>query len=135
MTEICCFAAIPDFIVTHQRWCRMKKIQEFQAQQIVFLQSENIRLYTEVIQVIESRQMCWVRPLILADLTALPPLVTDMRETSDLFWSIFLFQPAFDTEVINLLSQVIRKDGKSETDLNAKEQLHSFLRLICQKEV
>jgi hypothetical protein len=113
----------------------MEKKQEFKAQQIVFLEYQNIRLYSEVIQVVESRQICWVRPLMLADFTKEPPKITDMGETSDLFWSMFLFQAAFDTEVITLLSQVLAKEDKSATASNAKEQLHCFLRLLCHEKI
>ncbi len=112
----------------------MGKKQEFKVQQVVFLEYQNIRLYTEIIQVVESRQICWVRPLMLADFTTEPPKITDMGETSDLFWSMSLFQPALDTEVITLLSQVWAKKDKSETSSNAKEQLHDFLRLLCHEK-
>jgi hypothetical protein len=106
--------------------------QNFQPQQIVFLEHGERRLYTEVIQVVVSRQLCWVRPLFMATIIQEPPLVTDLRDGSDLLWPVNLFQPALDTEVIGLLSQVLAKEPKSEPDLIAKKQLHQFIHELWQ---
>ncbi|WP_416665793.1 hypothetical protein [Egbenema bharatensis] len=42
---------------------------DFRSGQILYLEHRNTRLYAEVIQVIEERGMCWVRPIAL---TAIP---------------------------------------------------------------
>ena len=64
---------------------------EFQAGQILSLEHGDMKLYAEVIQVVVSRQLCWVRPLVLVNFTQEPPLITDLRDTSDLLWSVNLF--------------------------------------------
>lgn len=108
-------------------------INLFQPGQIVSLEHDTKRLYAEVIQVVVSRQLCWVRPLLLVvAFIEEPPLITDLRDASDLLWSINLFKPALDTEVITLLSQIFAKEPKHELDFDAKQQLNQFLHQIWQ---
>jgi hypothetical protein len=104
----------------------------FQPGQIVSLEHGDRNLYAEVIQVVVSRQLCWVRPLLLVTFTQEPPLITDLRDASDLFWPVNLFRPALDTEVITLLSQVLIKDAKAEPDFFAQQQLHQFVHQLWQ---
>ncbi|MBW4615002.1 MAG: hypothetical protein KME21_17350 [Desmonostoc vinosum HA7617-LM4] len=105
---------------------------DFQPGQIVSLEHGDKYLYAEVIQIIVSRQVCWVRPLLLATYTKEPPLITDLRDASDLLWPINLFRPALDTEVITLFSQVLAKEPKNEPDSDAKQQLHQFIHQMWQ---
>ena len=105
---------------------------EFQPGQIVSLEHGDKNLYAEVIEVVVSRQLCWVRPLLLANHTQEPPLITDLRDASDLLWPIQLFRSALDTEVITLLSQVLVKEPKGEPDLVAKQELHQFIQQMWQ---
>ncbi|MEA5506173.1 hypothetical protein VB735_24260 [Halotia wernerae UHCC 0503] len=105
---------------------------DFQPGQIVSLGYGDRNLYAEVIQVVVSRQLCWVRPLLLVTYTQELPLVTDLRDASDLLWPDKLFRPALDTEVITLLSQVLAKDPKAETDSTAKQQLNQFIYQLWQ---
>ncbi|AFY43296.1 hypothetical protein Nos7107_2696 [Nostoc sp. PCC 7107] len=105
---------------------------EFQPGQIVSLEYGDNNLYAEVIEVVISRQLCWVRPLFLANHTQELPTITDLRDASDLLWPIQLFRPALDTEVITLLSQVLVKEPKGEPDLIAKQQFHQFIQQIWQ---
>jgi hypothetical protein len=107
----------------------------FQPGQIVFLEHGNAKLYAEVIQVVTSRQLCWVRPLLLVTLTHEDSRITDLRDTSDLLWSMSFFQPALDVEVIGLLSQVVGKEPKPGHDTIAKQQLNQFLHQIWRKEL
>jgi hypothetical protein len=107
-------------------------INQFQPGQIVSLEHDTKRLYAEVIQVVVSRQLCWVRPLLLVAFIEEPPIITDLRDASDLLWSINLFQPALDTEVITLLSEIFAKEPKHELDSDAKEQLNQFLHFFWQ---
>ena len=102
----------------------------FQPGQIVCLEHGTITLYAEVIQIVVSRQLCWVRPLVLVNFTQEPPLITDLRDASDLFWSINLFRQALDTEAIGLLSQVFATSTKQESDKQAKQQLSQFLHQV-----
>lgn len=104
----------------------------FQPGQIVSLAHGDRNLYAEVIQVVVSRQLCWVRPLLLVAFTHEPPLVNDLRDASDLFWPVHLFRPALDTEVITLLSQVLAKEPKAEPDSVANQQLNQFIHQLWQ---
>ncbi len=105
---------------------------DFQPGQIVSLEYGDRNLYAEVIQVVVSRQLCWVRPLLLVTSTQELPIVTDLRDASDLLWPDKLFRPALDTEVITLLSQVLAKEPKSETNSTAKQQLNQFIHQLWQ---
>jgi hypothetical protein len=102
---------------------------DFQSGQILFLECGQQRLYTELIQLVKERQLYWVRPLLLADFASEPPLVTDLRSSSDLLWPINLFQPAFDVEVISFISQIAKSELESDT---AKKQLHQFIEQLWQ---
>jgi hypothetical protein len=105
---------------------------DFQPGQIVSLEYGDKNLYAEVIQVVVSRQLCWVRPLLLTTDTPDLPLVTDLRDAADLLWPVKLFRPALDTEVITILSQVLAKEPKAELDLAAKQQLNQFIHQLWQ---
>ncbi len=114
----------------------------FTPQQIVYLAHNSHRLYCEVVQVVETRQLCWVRPLCLADVGEereiypqlfTPKLLMDVRSTSDLLYPIILFQPALDTEVIPLLTQLASPDGLLNHNPIAKEKLHQFITKIWQE--
>lgn len=99
----------------------------------MFLEHDDIRLYAEVIQIVVSRHLCWVRPLLLVvNKSDEPPLITDLRDGSDLLWPVDLFRPALDTEVITLLSQLLAKEPKSSPDSTAKQQLNQFIYQIWQ---
>lgn len=108
--------------------------QEFQACQVVYLEYEATRLYTEVIQIIEDRQICWVRPLGLvvqsSHTTSLDPSETtfyDLRQSADLLWPLALFRPAIDTEVIPLLAYLATREPAPETNRIAHQQLSQFI--------
>ncbi|NEP02639.1 MAG: hypothetical protein F6K58_29125 [Symploca sp. SIO2E9] len=107
---------------------------KFHSSQIVYLEYENARLYGEVIEFVESRQVCWVRPLILAvpaigsDLLPLISLenltLYDLRQGADLLLPACLFQEAIDSEVIPLLVEL----NNPETQLVSKADTHQQLR-------
>ncbi|MUL36438.1 hypothetical protein [Gloeocapsopsis dulcis] len=112
---------------------------DFQPRQIVYLENNNQRLYAEVIQVVDSRQMCWVRPLILVTFPSDPsvtfeqlPSVTDLRSTADLFWHSTLFRPALDTEVIPFLVGQTATEPSVETNPIDIAQLNQFVRRVWQ---
>ncbi len=110
---------------------------DFQPRQIVYLENDNQRLYAEVIQVVESRQMCWVRPLVLVsyfyDFTPEPPpVVIDLRSAADLFWQSTLFRPALDTEVIPFLVKSLTTEPTTESYAAAVAQLNQFVRRVWQ---
>jgi len=91
------------------------------------LEYGNTKLYAEVIQVVVERDLCWVRPLLLVTQECEPMQVTDLRSTSDLLWSINLFQPALDTQVIALYNQILAKEPNPQSSPQAKQQLHQFI--------
>ncbi len=108
----------------------------FNSHQIVCLEHENSFLYAEVIQVIEHRQTCWVRPLILKVLSFtnnnLPEFdddrtIFDLRESADLVWPISLFRVALDTEVIPLLSELDNLESEEQDLILARQQLRQFV--------
>ncbi|MEA5582284.1 hypothetical protein VB620_13150 [Nodularia harveyana UHCC-0300] len=103
---------------------------DFKPGQIVSLEHSDRNLFLEVIQVVVSRQLCWVRPLLLVSLTQESPLVTDMRDASDLLWPVNLFRPALDTEVITFLSQVLVKEPNNHPDSAAKVEFNQFIHEI-----
>ena len=100
--------------------------------QIVSLEHGDKNLYAEVIQFVVSRQLCWVRPLLIVTFIQESPLITDLRDASDLLWPANLFRPALDTEVITFLSQVLAKEPKTEPDLVAAWQLNQFIHQLWQ---
>ncbi|MEM7726376.1 MAG: hypothetical protein AAF208_08380 [Cyanobacteria bacterium P01_A01_bin.45] len=101
--------------------------RQLQAGQIVYLEKENTRLYAEVVQTVVSRQICWVRPLLLVAKTDEDTSTTDLRNTSDLLWSLDSFRAAVDTEVIAVLSPLMVGEPKSHTIPNARKKLHQFI--------
>ncbi|WP_040484360.1 hypothetical protein [Lyngbya aestuarii] len=124
----------------------MDSSSPFQSGQIVKLDHDHHCLYAEVIQVVTTRQVCWVRPLMLVEFSgedhspeppfwASPPPqnLYNLRDSSDLIWPLKLFQPAIDTEVIPLLVQLDSPDGKnSQAATTAHQQLRTFIRQVWQ---
>ena len=113
----------------------------FQPRQIVYLEHLATRLYAEVIQVVASRQVGWVRPLLLAEfpLDNQPdgePLIYDLRSGADLLWSLAVFRPALDTEVMPLLLQLLDEEPPLDREGVAFTQLNHFIRQawLAQKE-
>lgn len=115
---------------------------QFEPRQIVCLEHENIRLYAEVIEVVAARQICWVRPLILATpkTNSDPPLTTlpedlsllDLRLGADLLWPTSLFRPALDIEVIPILVRLSESGIQTHNAQEAQSQMSSFVRAIWQ---
>ncbi|MCU0549462.1 MAG: hypothetical protein MUC48_08955 [Leptolyngbya sp. Prado105] len=107
---------------------------EFRAAQIVFLAHERSRLYAEVVQFVESRQLCWVRPIALVtdpeqiwtDSTRWT--IQDLRDGSDLMCPAVLFHEALDIEVLPLLDRLYQLEAsKPQTS-----ELHQFIQQIWQ---
>ena len=110
----------------------MDNSPKFQSGQIVSLDYGSQHLYAEVIETVVSRQLCWVRPLLLVKSTEELPLIVDVRNVSDLLWPLELFRAALDTEVIDFLGQIFPKEIKFESDLAAKQQFNSFIGQLWQ---
>lgn len=110
----------------------------FQPNQIVCLEHEGTRLYAEVIQIVESRQMCWVRPLMLVVSSSDDyieydrSLFYDLRQDVDLVWPAVLFRSALDTEVIPLITHLMTSKTQTESTNLAHQQLQIFIRQVWQ---
>ncbi|MCU0540786.1 MAG: hypothetical protein MUE44_01190 [Oscillatoriaceae cyanobacterium Prado104] len=109
---------------------------QFKTGQIVSLECENACLYAEVIQIVEARQICWSRPLMLAvlksgtdafDRTWDDGTLYDLREGADLLWPLNLFRAAVDVEVISLLTQLQSLDSNKKDAALASRLLRDFV--------
>lgn len=133
----------------------------FQPCQIVCLESQNTYLYAEVVQLVESRKVCWVHPLVLVCGSSDPqddrygPGMSlegrslemascflegcfDLRNCSDLLLPWGLFRAAIDTEVMPLLSFLYQPEACASAPLNgvdvdrASHQMHQFIHQLCK---
>lgn len=112
--------------------------QSFQPSQIVCLEHGSTRLYAEVVQVAEPRQVCWVRPLALvlgdpAIAVDVPLELYDLRQGSDLLLPIALFKVAIDTEVLPVLAHLYAENNaiSSKTGQTNHQHLNQFVRQVC----
>ncbi|MGF1535905.1 MAG: hypothetical protein ACFB4J_05375 [Elainellaceae cyanobacterium] len=98
-------------------------------------------LYVELIQTVESRQLAWVRPIMLLDTAtegcaqsedpkhlsdSSTPTLYNLREEADLLCPPSLLRPALDVEVIPLLHTAEHCGNR----LN-RERLRQFVQNIC----
>lgn len=112
----------------------MNSKTNFQPLQIVCLQYLATCLYAEVIQVVESRQVCWVRPLLLVEsATDIEPSVLDLRSTVDLLWSLDSFRPTLDTEILPFLASIFTS-APPQSNLHARQQLNQFVHQLWQAQ-
>ncbi len=122
-------------------------ISQLQPSQIVCLELGATCLYAEVVQIIETRRLCWARPLVLVgDLPETEDFSRssehrferschDLRQGSDLLLPAVLFRQALDIEAVPLLSSLYRLDVIAHSEPNAivaRRQLNEFIRQICQ---
>ena len=107
--------------------------QPFRENQIIYLEDANTRLYGEVIQLITTRQMCWLRPICLVisdcpeDPTSEDFRLVPLNSTSDIVWPTCLFHSALDTEVISFLVHLENTDKLKSTNLSSRQYLNQFL--------
>jgi hypothetical protein len=115
-------------------------VAHFQPFQIVCLAYTTTRLYAEVVQIVEARDLCWARPLALLDdlSTEDPslhpegsPRLYDLRQGSDLLLPKVLFRQAVDTEVMPVLSQLYKLE-KAEDTITTRQLLNQFIHQVWQ---
>lgn len=107
--------------------------------QIVCLDTSQKSLYCEVIDIINERNICWVRPIILVDLKAEDHNyfsnkndVYDLRFTSDLLWKINDFRIVLDTEYIQFVAN-LKEFQFDENILDiGKQKLRLFIQEISK---
>jgi hypothetical protein len=113
---------------------------QFEPHQIICLDYEDMSLYSEVIQVISQRNLCWSRPLFLAiahdqnsnyDSQIVSEKLLDLRFSPDLILSLSLFRLAFDTEIIPFLPELKLLSYPLEISQFAREQLNLFIQQVC----
>lgn len=108
--------------------------------QIAYLSCDRSRLYTEVIQVLSDRQICWARPLVLTTpdytvslnpgSTLVMAAETDsvaMTSSPDLLWPLHQFVPALDTDFLDLMNSVTVAPGDAMGTL-----LSQFIRRLWE---
>jgi hypothetical protein len=108
----------------------------FSPQEIVCIDSGELRLFAEVIQLIPERDRCWAKPLVLANYVEFQlELLHDLRECSQLILPIDLFRSALDTEVIPVMMDLFELEktpDRSATDLLLSRQaLNQFVRSLA----
>lgn len=98
------------------------------------------RLYSEVIQIVVDRGLCWARPLAMVttgeETDWLAELATadwlDLRDSADLLLPTTLFRAAYDTEVIPIITQLHRQKPPTDRDRQVHQQVRAFVQALCQ---
>ncbi|HTL90196.1 MAG TPA: hypothetical protein VL134_12410 [Leptolyngbya sp.] len=112
----------------------------FQPSQIVFLEHDTSRLYAEVIQFVELRQLCWVRPIALVTALDYPDwtdydrlTLQNLQDGSDLMCPAALFQEALDMEVLPLLDRLYSFETEFKPNkLSPHRYLQQFVQQIWE---
>ncbi|NJP11156.1 MAG: hypothetical protein HC866_18165 [Leptolyngbyaceae cyanobacterium RU_5_1] len=117
--------------------------RSFQPCQIVCLEHKTTYLYAEIVQIVESRQVCWVRPLALIEENRKTAVsyqedvnkltLYDLRCGSDLLLPTMLFRVALDTEVVPLLNKLypLENGTQDPKTISGHQKLNQFIREIC----
>lgn len=118
------------------------QLPNFQPHQIVCLEHATRHLYAEIIEVVEWRQICWLRPLMLAvtpreneDINPIPLQslrLYDLRQGSDLLWPTKFLRLVLDTEVIPLLAQLEDSHHHPNDQSETRHQLADFITEVWQ---
>jgi len=106
----------------------------FAAYQIVFIEKGKTRLYGELVQQIDSRNTCWLRPLSLRlreDETGTTSLL-DVGDGPDIICNCDQIKPALDTDWIDLQEDMSKTKQKCDFT-EANQHLRQFLEtLFCE---
>ncbi len=112
----------------------------FKPSQIVCLEGQNKNLFCEVIDIISARSVCWVRPIILVNLTENTSNfyryknsdIYDLRFTSDLLWNIADFRVVLDTEYLDIFVTLEDFEFQEEKIKLANQELRFFIQQLCE---
>ena len=107
--------------------------------QIVCLEGQNKSLFCEVIEIISTRSLCWVRPIILVNSAEQSSnfyhyknnLICDLRFTADLLWNIADFRVVLDTEYLDFFVSLEDFEFKEERIKLANQKLREFIQELC----
>ena len=113
----------------------------FVPSQIVCLEGQNKSLFCEVIEMISSRSLCWVRPVILVNLTeghsdyfSYKDNIYDLRFTSDLLWDTSDFRIVLDTEYIEFFTNLDDFEFEEDKLQWANQELRYFIQELCYQK-
>lgn len=115
-----------------------------QPSEIVCLEYKDSRLYAEVIQLSQWRQVAWVRPLALiatsheaqelmdwSETTGQGDRVFyDLRQGADLLWPTSLIRRALDTEVMPIFTQLHGPEKPAKDAKEVRQKLNYFVREV-----
>lgn len=96
---------------------------------VIFIENRSTRLYGELIQQIEARNTCWLRPLSICteEATTGKIALLDVRDGPDLICSKDLIRPALDVEWLHLLDGMSRIQHPCNY-VEANKHLRHFLK-------
>jgi hypothetical protein len=105
----------------------------FTAYQIIFIKNENVCLYGELIQRMETRRSCWIRPLliVLENNQSVPSPIIDVRNGPDVICADDLIHPVLDTDWLPLAATLGSKDTYDPSQAN--QHIHSFLKTLGER--
>jgi hypothetical protein len=113
----------------------------FVPSQIVCLEGQYKSLFCEVIELISSRSLCWVRPIILVNLTDshsdyfnYKNSICDLRFTSDLLWDTSDFRIVLDTEYLELFTSLDDFEFEENKLQLANRELRYFIQELCSQK-
>lgn len=121
----------------------MEPDSDFRPYEILCIEYKETSLYSEVIQVVPNRRLCWVRPIVLKvepSIAPFPsesanspvPILYDLRQGSDLLCPSCLFRHALDTEVVPVLTEIGESKLQVEVDSIARFELQAFIQRVWQ---
>lgn len=107
----------------------------FKSHDIVSIDHIDRSLYGEVIQLVESRNCGWIRPLALVIQPEASSLdcqlqSVNLRQAPDLICPISLLRPALDTEIFPCLNFLVDEYDLVEIDPQAHRYLQKFIHQI-----
>ena len=114
----------------------------FVPSQIVSLDGQNKSLFCEVIDSIDHRSVCWVRPILLVDLSNhnsdfydyKDVCISDLRFTVDLLWNMTDFRLVLDTEYLEFFSDLEDFEFEEDKIKLANKKLRNFIQQLCEQK-